>query len=120
MAAAVVVVVFVVVCLFLMAAPTAQPWKFLGQGLNLSSSLSRRSPILFFVFVFVCFFRVEPVAHGGSRARGQIRDVATTTARPDPSLVCDLHHSSRPCRILNPLSEARDRTWVLVDTSRVR
>ena len=36
---------------------------------------------------------------------------------PDPSHVCDLHHSSQQCLILNLLSEARDRTWVLVDTS---
>ena len=28
----------------------------------------------------------------------------------DPSCLCDLHHSSWQCRILNPLSEARDRT----------
>ena len=41
------------------------------------------------------------------------------TAMKDPSLVCDLHHSSRQCRILNPLSEARDRTRVLMDTSQV-
>ena len=35
----------------------------------------------------------------------------------DPSHVCELHHSSQPCWILNPLSEARDPTWVLRDTS---
>ena len=32
----------------------------------------------------------------------------TATATPDPSRVCDLHHSSPKHRILNPLSEARD------------
>ena len=26
----------------------------------------------------------------------------------DLSRVCDLHHSSQPCRIFNPLSKARD------------
>ena len=31
--------------------------------------------------------------------------------------VCDLHHSSWQCWILNPLSEARDQTRVLMDTS---
>ena len=33
---------------------------------------------------------------------------ATATATRDPSLVCDLHHSSWHHRILNSLSEARD------------
>uniref|UniRef100_A0A8D1LHD7 RING-type E3 ubiquitin transferase n=1 Tax=Sus scrofa TaxID=9823 RepID=A0A8D1LHD7_PIG len=31
------------------------------------------------------------------------------TATRDPNQVCNLHHSSRQCRILNPLSKARDR-----------
>ena len=33
-----------------------------------------------------------------------------TTATPDPSCGCDLHHSSRQRWILNPLSETRVRT----------
>ena len=36
--------------------------------------------------------------------------LAYTTATPDPSRVWGLHHSSRQHQILNPLSEARDRT----------
>ena len=44
---------------------------------------------------------------------------ATDTAMWDPSCVCDLHHSSWQRRILNPLREARDRTCILMDTSRV-
>ena len=43
----------------------------------------------------------------------------TATATPDPSHIRDLHHSSQQCRILNLLSEARDRTHILMDTSRV-
>ena len=43
---------------------------------------------------------------------------ATATAMADPSL-CDLHHSSQQRRILNPLSEARARTRVLMDASQV-
>ena len=38
---------------------------------------------------------------------------ATATAMKDPSHVCDLHHSSRQCWIINPLSKARDQTWIL-------
>ena len=37
----------------------------------------------------------------------------------DPSCVCDLHHSSHKHWILNPLSKARDRTCILMDTIRV-
>ena len=39
---------------------------------------------------------------------------------PDPSHVCDLHHSLRQCWILNTLSEARDRTCILMDSSQIR
>ena len=43
----------------------------------------------------------------------------TVTATPDPSCICDLHHSSGQRRILNPLSKVRDRTRILMDTSQV-
>ena len=35
-------------------------------------------------------------------------------SHPDLSRVCDLHHNSRQCQILNPLIEARDRTCNLM------
>ena len=41
----------------------------------------------------------------------------TATATPDPSHICHLYHSSQQCRILNLLSEARDETHILMDTS---
>ena len=44
---------------------------------------------------------------------------ATAIATWDPSLLCDLHHSSWHHRILNPLREARDSTLILMDPSRV-
>ena len=44
---------------------------------------------------------------------------ATAIATQDLSHVCDLHHRSQQHWILSPLSEAWDRTRVLVDTSRV-
>ena len=43
----------------------------------------------------------------------------TATATQDLSRVCDLHHSSRQCQILNPLSKARDGALMLMDTSQV-
>ena len=44
---------------------------------------------------------------------------ATATAMQDPSHICSLHHSSWQCWILNPLSEARNQTSTLMETSRV-
>ena len=38
----------------------------------------------------------------------QLPTYTRAIATPDPSRVCDLHHSSRQHRILNALSEARD------------
>ena len=56
-----------------------------------------------------------------SQARGLIGATAVgATATPDPSQVCDLHHSSQQCQILNPLSEARDWTRNLVVPSQIR
>ena len=42
---------------------------------------------------------------------------ATATATPDPSRISDLHHSSWHRQILDPLSEARDQTHILMDAS---
>ena len=45
---------------------------------------------------------------------------ATATAMWDPRHICDLHHSSWQCQILNPLIEARDQTRNLVVPSQIR
>ena len=45
---------------------------------------------------------------------------ATATAMPDLSHVCDPHHSQRQHHIPNPLSRARDQTYILVDASQIR
>ena len=39
------------------------------------------------------------------------------TATPDPSHICDLHSSSHQCWILNPLTETRDQTCILMNAS---
>ena len=46
----------------------------------------------------------------------QLLAYARATATRDPSRICDLHHSSRQCQILNPQSRARDPTCVFMDT----
>ena len=52
------------------------------------------------------------------RAQLELHLLVYTTARAmhDSSHVCDLYHSLGQRWILNPRSEARDRTHVLVDT----
>ena len=66
---------------------------------------------LLFYFIFLSFSRASFTAYGGSQARGLIEAEATglprATATPDPSCICNLHHSLWQCWILNPLSEAR-------------
>ena len=52
------------------------------------------------------FFRAAPTAYGSSQNRGWIGPVAA-----------GLHHSSWQHQIPNPLSEARDGTHMLMDTS---
>ena len=49
----------------------------------------------------------------------QLPAYTTATAMPTPSHVCDLHHSSWQCWILNPLSGAWDQTHILMDLGRV-
>ena len=56
----------------------------------------------------------------GVKSEVQLPAYTTAVATPDPGSVCDLHHSPQQHWILNPLSEARDRTCVLVDTSQIR
>ena len=44
---------------------------------------------------------------------------ATAMAARDSSCIFDLYYSSLQSWILNPLSETRDRTHILVDTSQI-
>ena len=43
----------------------------------------------------------------------------TATATQDTSHDCNLHHSLWQHWILNPLSKARDQTYVLMDASQI-
>ena len=56
----------------------------------------------------------------GVQSELQLLAYTTATATPDASCICNLHQSSQEHQILDPLSEARDRTCVLMDASQIR
>ena len=72
-------------------------------------------------FFFFFYFSGQHLWHMEVPRLGsnQSYTTATATATQNPSHICNLHCSSRQCQILNPLSEARDRTHVLMDISQV-
>ena len=75
--------------------------------------------------LFFCFLGPHPWLMGiprlGVKWELQLLAYATViaTATQDPSCIFDLHYSSRQCRILNPLSEARNGTRSLMVTSQI-
>ena len=74
--------------------------------------------------LFFCLL-LEPHSHHmevsrlGVKSELQPLGYIIATAVPDPGHICDPQHSSWQCWIFNPLSEARDRTCVLMDTSQI-
>ena len=80
--------------------------------------------ITFSFFFWSFFLRAAPVAYGGPQARGRIRATAAgpphshSNAESKLPATYTTAHDQR--RILNPLSEARDGTCVLMDASQIR
>ena len=72
------------------------------------------------VCVYCLFRAVSVVPRLRVELELQLPACATATATSDPSLVCDLHHNSQQCLILNPLNEARDQSFVFMDASQIR
>ena len=56
----------------------------------------------------------------GVESELQLLAYATATATQNPSYVCNLHCGSQQHRIRNLLSEAGDRTCVLMDPNQIR
>ena len=75
-------------------------------------------------FFFLVVLGLHPhhmeVPRRGVKSELWLLAFAIVTATPDPSHVCDLHHSPQQCWSLNPLSETRDQTCVLMDTNQIR
>ena len=74
--------------------------------------------LLFFFFSGPHPWHME-VPRLGIKSELQLLAYATATAMQDPSHVSDLYHSSQQHQIPNPLSEARVRTHILMDTSQI-
>ena len=80
-------------------------------------------PFSFFLFFFVVFLgphpRLREFPRLGVKLELKLQAYTTTTATQDRSNVGDLHQSSRQRRIVNPLSEAGDRTCILMDAGQI-
>ena len=76
------------------------------------------------VVIFLSFLwlhlRHMGVPRLGVQTELQMSAHATATAMQHTSRVYNVHHSSQQGQIHNPLSEAGDRTCVLMDTSQIR
>ena len=74
-----------------------------------------------FVCLFFAFLRPNPwhmeVSRLGGKSELQLPAYTMAKAMQDPSRVCNLHHSSRQPQIPDPLSEARDQTCIVLNTS---
>ena len=55
----------------------------------------------------------------GVKSELQLLAYARSTAMQDPTRICDLHDSLWQHWILNPLSKARDQTFIFMDTSQI-
>ena len=80
---------------------------------------------LLLLLLFVLFFlglhpqHAEVPRLGVDELELQLPAYIMVTATWDLSCVCNLHHTSWSNWILNPLSKARDQTYILMDPSRV-
>ena len=81
--------------------------------------LGRSGCIYLFIhsFIFLPFLRPHPRHEEGPRLGVELElQLPAYATTPDPSHVCNLHHSSRPCQIFNPLGPGVESTtsWLLV------
>jgi len=79
-------------------------------------SLKTSSPIFFFLGPHLQRMEIPRL---GIESVLQLPIYTTATATRDLSPICDLHWSLQQCQILSLLSEARVRTYILMDTSQI-
>ena len=97
-------------------------------SLSLSLPISKMGiitvPIFQRIFFSFLLFMATPARHMevlrlGVKLELQLLAYVTTTAMQDPSCTCNQHHTSGQRQLLNPLSEARDRTLFLMDLGQI-
>ena len=78
----------------------------------------QNTPRTCLVRIFFCLCRATPMEVPRIRVRSELQLLAHATATAMPVLSCihDLCHSLWQCWILNPMSEAREWTHILMDT----
>ena len=75
------------------------------------------TPVFIFIFCFLgLHLQHMKVPRLGVQSEIQQPAYTTATAMQDLSCLCYQHHNSWQCQILNPLSETRDQTHILMDT----
>ena len=91
-----------------------------GKGRDEKVKLPYGNVFCLFVFAFLgLHLRHMEIPRLGVKMELQLPAYTTAIAKRNLSCICDPHHSSQQCQILNPLSGARNRACVLMDTSRV-
>ena len=95
--------------------------RVVQKGKSILTTFSDNCKYSFFFFCFlVVHLRHMDVHRLAAELELQLPAFATATAMQDPRHVCDLYHCSWQCRVLNPLSEARDQTCNHIFPSRIR
>ena len=77
------------------------------------------NPHIIIIIIIISFFRAE---YGGSQASGRTGATAACLRHNHSNFGSEqcLHHILLQRRIPNPLIKARDRTHIIMDTSRIR
>jgi len=106
-----------------MSKNTCSYWKFFWISFKSSEFLTQwhKKAIWYVFFVLLCFLgpylQHMEVPRTGAESEPQLPACTTATAMPDLSHICNLHCSSWQGQILNPLSQGRDQTCILIDVS---
>ena len=93
----------------------------LREWIRKHQNTSMQDTVFFFFLIFwgPHLWQME-IPRLGVELELELLAYTTATATRDSSLLCNLHLSSWQCQILNPLSEDRDWTLVLMDMSWIR
>ena len=97
-------------------------WPYYPRKSTDSMQIPIKLPIAFFFSFFVFWgphLQCMEVPRLGVELELLPPAYARASAMPHLSRICDLHHSSQQCQILNPLNEARDQTCNLMVSSQI-